>query len=564
MTAPIIPLITDPDPLIASAKRSLVTHPNIALMRGRLMEVYEEERPPRLVPVDRARIRGLLDCDAEVRALTSGRQVPSWLVSHLAKATTWPEMVELAGVTDVPLLRQDGTLIDEHGYDPPTGLWREPQLEIEVPEAPTRADAQAALAELERLAAHFPLLSETQRSAFLAALLTPFVVLDAPTPLFLFDSPSRGPGATEAADAISRLVRGSAMTRLEPPASGRVFRRQLARLCRPEESLLLLDGGNELTCRAALETAVQDVHWLDGVTPGPLRRRIGWYARTVNSQLTRESASFVLPIRFLDTIDQRLGPVFTLPADLDAHLKAERARYVRAALTLLRAYVVAGRPAVEVARWSGFDAWRALVPAALVWAGRVDPLLARRANEAALIDDETELRDAILTLALVLTRRVGLTTPELLAALDSEDRDALACRRALEAALGTDQLTSRLVGRFLSQHRGRCVEGWFIQRVGSAMGGYARWTAVQNPLTEDLAARIQRSPKPWDPKEENVRFAEDDWQASFTDPKAPIERVGEAPLTSPLPRSESSESAPVVPLRTRPRDNPEVAHAEAG
>jgi hypothetical protein len=67
-----------------------------------------------------------------------------------------------------------------------------------------------------------------------------------------------------------------------------------------------------------------------------------------------------------------------------------RARLAVAGLTLLRAYVVAGRPDQKI-KWGGFDEWAALVASALVWAGAPDPMGARRGLEDD--DDPTRIAD---------------------------------------------------------------------------------------------------------------------------------------------------------------------------
>ena len=62
-----------------------------------------------------------------------------------------------------------------------------------------------------------------------------------------------------------------------------------------------------------------------------------------------------------------------------------RAEYVAAALTVVRAYVVAGKPDVGLPPFGSFEKWSTLVRASLVWAGACDPCESR---EAVMSDDE--------------------------------------------------------------------------------------------------------------------------------------------------------------------------------
>src|SRR5262249_9972081 len=55
-----------------------------------------------------------------------------------------------------------------------------------------------------------------------------------------------------------------------------------------------------------------------------------------------------------------------------ATVLADRGRYVAAALTICRAYVVAGKPG-RLPRLASFEGWSDTVRSALVWLGEADP-----------------------------------------------------------------------------------------------------------------------------------------------------------------------------------------------
>ncbi len=60
--------------------------------------------------------------------------------------------------------------------------------------------------------------------------------------------------------------------------------------------------------------------------------------------------------------------------DLEGGYATEhRSELLTAALTILRAYHVAGRPAQELPSWGSFTAWSALVRGAIKWIGLPDP-----------------------------------------------------------------------------------------------------------------------------------------------------------------------------------------------
>ena len=67
-----------------------------------------------------------------------------------------------------------------------------------------------------------------------------------------------------------------------------------------------------------------------------------------------------------------------------ARVRTSRAEYVTAALTVLRAYIAASRPDLDLSPFGSFERWSGLVRSALVWLGAVDPCDSR---EAVLEDD---------------------------------------------------------------------------------------------------------------------------------------------------------------------------------
>jgi len=62
--------------------------------------------------------------------------------------------------------------------------------------------------------------------------------------------------------------------------------------------------------------------------------------------------------------------------DLKAWVPAHRVRLVAAGLTILRAFVCAGRPGLKrLAPFGSFEVWSDLIRGALVWLGEPDPCL---------------------------------------------------------------------------------------------------------------------------------------------------------------------------------------------
>src|SRR5262249_44109874 len=99
---------------------------------------------------------------------------PKWLTEGIAvQASPWIGVRPLESVTETPLLKHDGTILQLPGYDADTGILYVPQGQFDrVPEHPTRDDAIRARDELLEVVVDFPFSKPMHLSAWLASVLT--------------------------------------------------------------------------------------------------------------------------------------------------------------------------------------------------------------------------------------------------------------------------------------------------------------------------------------------------------------------------------------------------------
>src|SRR5262249_36275386 len=133
--------------------------------------------------------------------------------TYLNRQGRW-KLPLLAGVVNTPFLRADGSICETAGYDPESRLLFKPEDQVfpPMPQYPSRADAEVALALLRKLIETFPFVTSADRAVALAGVLT---VLDrrsmATAPLIAFTSPSAGTGKSLLVDLMSVLATGRPM-----------------------------------------------------------------------------------------------------------------------------------------------------------------------------------------------------------------------------------------------------------------------------------------------------------------------------------------------------------------
>ncbi|MET7709139.1 hypothetical protein [Micromonospora sp. NPDC005413] len=120
---------------------------------------------------------------------------PRDILSSVLAGKTWPGVPPLRGIIGAPVLRRDGTLLQQPGYDPATGLYLASKVALPpVPDEPTPEQVdEARTFLLDRFLRDFPWAAVADRANYVALLatpilrhftrsLTPFALIDATMP----------------------------------------------------------------------------------------------------------------------------------------------------------------------------------------------------------------------------------------------------------------------------------------------------------------------------------------------------------------------------------------------
>ena len=143
--------------------------------------------------------------------------------------------------------------------------------------------------------------------------------------------------------------------------------------------------------------------------------------------------------------------MFSAPcADIRTWTLSHRPQLLGAALTILRAYESAGRPAQGLTQWGSFEAWSTTIRGTLVWAGLPDPASSRRALVEATDTEAQALSNLLHGLLDMFPGGRHITVIEMLRRLHDENNSKLwpVLREAVMELAGDESPRGR--GRLLA------------------------------------------------------------------------------------------------------------------
>ena len=352
---------------------------------------------------------------------------PPQTVHEIHARHHWPGVRPITGIVEYPVLRPDGTVLQTPGYDQATGLLYRPNAVFDqVPENPSAADAKESLAALDEVVRDFPFAEPMHKSAHHAATLTMVgrFAIDGPTPLFLWHANTRGTGKDLGAEAAIRLVTG------RPLGLSGLHRKSPEEQCKEITTLSMSGRTNAHMGNVrgslnsdTLERVLTATWWSDRILGGNTDYEGPWTcvlsASGNNVEVAGDLVRRTIQVRLHTDMEKPEEREDFLHDPLIPWVMSQRHRLVPAALTILRAYVVADRPAQKGTRLGSYEAWAGLVAAALVWAGLPSPVATQEDLDENSSSELTQLRALVSAWLAALGER-AVTVAELLEELPSD------------------------------------------------------------------------------------------------------------------------------------------------
>ena len=411
---------------------------------------------------------------------------PARHTNVLHDGDTYNHLPVLRGITRQPYLRADGSLMATAGYDDGSAMFGAfDAREFRIPESPTKADAERALAKLQSLLREFSFADDVAKSAALAAILTAAVRPSLPTaPMIHIKAPLIGSGKSYLQSIVSAFAGAGTAAVYSFPTSD------------DECSKLLLSAFLEGPAVIAFDNLTGDLipfkSLCSALTSEQLTGRILGVSKvsTVSTRtLLLSSGNNVGPIGDMTrrTLTINLDPQCETPAtrqfryDPLSGVLARRGEFVSYALTIVRAYLQAGAPSVSTPQGQAlrplgsFSDWTRLVRAPLVWLGLPDPadaLFERMAEDPhrELLGRFLHAWRAVFGTGEVLVRHIVSKAEE------SKFYPELA-EVVHEIADERGGINRRRLGHWVSRHQDRIVDGMKLVR-GTKSGGSERWRLV--------------------------------------------------------------------------------------
>ncbi|HEY1350281.1 MAG TPA: CHC2 zinc finger domain-containing protein, partial [Ktedonobacteraceae bacterium] len=296
----------------------------------------------------------------------------------LASPEKW-RFPALAGLTEIPIMRSDGSVLDTPGYDEATQLYYQPDPGLHIPSIPahpTQQDVQRAHDFAFSFFAQFSYASQADRAnAYGLVLALVMMEIARPALATLLTAATRGEGKGLFTDALAMLTTGSwAHTTTLPRDDAELKKELLGRLV-DGETLISFDNIDGTVASRELDSFLTATNWGgrllgSNTNVAAEKSRVLTLLNGNNVMIGGDLSRRLLPIRLASGYSHPWErPIVYRYRPLLEHVAHHRGDIIAALLTMVRAWHLAGRPLAAIRDESCFGPWKRAIGGMLCWLG---------------------------------------------------------------------------------------------------------------------------------------------------------------------------------------------------
>lgn len=305
---------------------------------------------------------------------------PPMDVTHDVMASCDHEFPQLLGLSETPIIKDNGDVWDSPGYDHSTMLYFSPSNGVKFPkvsDTPTSAEILVARNLLQEAIVDFPFVDEFSRANALAAMITPVLrpIIRGNIPMCVIGKPQAGTGASLLCEVISITATGQDMATINEQKTEEEWQKVITSILRNGRVLVTIDNVEGKLFAPALASLLTSSTYQGRILGRSemitLPNRTVWIANGNNIMLGGD-----LPRRcYTVLMDAKsaqpwLRPVQFQHPDLRRWAKDNRGFLVNAILTLAKGWIQAGRPTPpDLPVLGSFEDWCTTVGGILHFAG---------------------------------------------------------------------------------------------------------------------------------------------------------------------------------------------------
>jgi putative DNA primase/helicase len=420
------------------------------------------------------------------------------------------------GVLTTPTLRPDGSLLVKPGYDPvsryylafPSNLVMPP-----IPDAPTRDEALASLARLDRLLDGYAFVKDdglaVSRSVALAMLMTQVLRCAMPvSPLMAVSATAPGTGKSHLVDLCSHLAIGRWCPVMNAGKDDHETEKGINTKLISGIPGFSIDNVHRMLDLEALNTATErpllSPRLFGSLTDIEVENGVVIFMTGNNLAIIGEQRRRTMLCRMDAESEQPEQRAFT--SDPMQTVLADRGQYIADVLIIARAYITNGwRP--NIPPFGSYPEWSRFVREPLCWLGQPDPVLSQKAarendpeiNQRRAIIDAWHAAFGLQAHTLAEAAHYATTVPvhpgygygygdteterattlaAYLAHKEHQERLLGALREAFPA--GRDGINTHAWGHWMRRFEGRLTDGLkFVRTPGLSHYNTARWRLAQ-------------------------------------------------------------------------------------